>query len=144
SSFDGAVDHGLFIASLIHQIAPQADIELMRVINDDDVGEVSFLLRTLQTIYDRASSPCQCIVNLSLAIGPLNADFLGAQFYPVQVALDALRNERGATIIAAAGNYVPGIDSIPTMPTFPALFCGVVSVSSVVSTTGALDAFSAP
>jgi hypothetical protein len=143
SSFDGAVDHGLFISSLIHEIAPAASIQLIRVLNDDDVGEMSFLLRSLQTIYEQISPHCQCIINLSLAMGPLNAAGIGAQFYPVELALDALRTDKGAMIIAASGNYTSGKEPAPSMPTFPALFCGVVSVASV-NATGTLDTFSAP
>jgi len=142
SSFDGAVDHGLFISSLIHQVAPAASVELMRVLNDNDFGEVSFLLRSLQTIYEHVGPNCKCIINLSLAIGPLDAGDKGAQFYTVQLALDSLRNERGAMIIAAAGNYTSGKETAPHMPTFPALFCGVVSVSS--GKNSILDTFSAP
>lgn len=46
-------DHGLFIAGMVRDIAPEADIECIRVLNDLCVGDMQVLLGALCKIYNR-------------------------------------------------------------------------------------------
>jgi hypothetical protein len=46
-------DHGLFIAGMVRDIAPEADIECIRVLNDLCVGDMQALMGALWKIYKR-------------------------------------------------------------------------------------------
>jgi hypothetical protein len=46
-------DHGFFIAGIVRDIAPEADIECIRVLNDLCVGDMQTLLGALCKIYNR-------------------------------------------------------------------------------------------
>lgn len=61
-------DHGLAISELIHWIAPNAKIHLMRVLNDYGVGDLQTFLATLS--YLLQNGPSGSIINLSLDYGP--------------------------------------------------------------------------
>jgi hypothetical protein len=61
-------DHGLAISELIHWIAPNAKIHLLRVLNDYGVGDLQTLLLTLA--YLARSAPSGSLINLSLDYGP--------------------------------------------------------------------------
>ena len=49
-------DHGLFIAGIVRDIAPDANIECIRVLNDLCVGDMTSLLGGLTKIYNRVLS----------------------------------------------------------------------------------------
>ncbi len=49
-------DHGLFIAGIVRDIAPDANIECIRVLNDLCVGDMETLLGALTKIYHRVLS----------------------------------------------------------------------------------------
>lgn len=61
-------DHGVAISELIHWIAPNAKITLLRVLNDDGVGDLQSLLLTLD--YLMHTAPTGSVINLSLDYGP--------------------------------------------------------------------------
>jgi hypothetical protein len=48
-------DHGLFIAGIVHSIAPDAKIECIRVLNDYCVGDTNVLFGALRYIHNRMS-----------------------------------------------------------------------------------------
>ncbi len=48
-------DHGLFIAGIVHSIAPDASIECIRVLNDYCVGDTNVLFGALRYIHNRMS-----------------------------------------------------------------------------------------
>src|SRR5207245_2956491 len=48
-------DHGLFVAGIVHDLAPDANIECIRVLNDFGVGNVNTLLHALYDIQKRMS-----------------------------------------------------------------------------------------
>src|ERR1700730_4582375 len=72
------VDHGLFIAGIIHDLAPKATIECIRVLNDFGVGTFETLTTALQHINNRMSETGDqkgdlfgkpVVINLSLVVG---------------------------------------------------------------------------
>jgi hypothetical protein len=48
-------DHGLFIAGIVHDIAPHARVECVRVMNEYCVGDSNLFLNALSYIYNRMS-----------------------------------------------------------------------------------------
>src|SRR5262249_21339295 len=69
------LDHGLFIASLLHTITPAANIRLVRILNDYGVGSLDELLVALQTLTASRAQlhidpTSRVILNLSLMAGP--------------------------------------------------------------------------
>ncbi len=109
-------DHGLFEAGIIHDIAPDANIECIRVLNDFCVGDVSVLIHALDGIHTRLmpdgdlySKPV--VVNLSLVI-PADSEAINAGIdpnllYPTRQALyNAIKAlaDLGVVFVASAGN----------------------------------------
>jgi hypothetical protein len=84
-------DHGVAISELIHWIAPNAKISLLRILNDYGVGDLQTLLVTLQQIAHTA--PGGAIINLSLDYGPpidcLNQYWQDVEANPTQAQNDA-------------------------------------------------------
>ncbi|HXQ39354.1 MAG TPA: S8/S53 family peptidase, partial [Anaerolineales bacterium] len=52
-------DHGLFIAGLIHSIAPEAEIHLIEVLNQYGVGDFMSFVQGLQTVQNEIYDPGQ-------------------------------------------------------------------------------------
>jgi F0F1-type ATP synthase epsilon subunit len=67
-------DHGLFVAGLIHIVAPESEIHLIRVINDWNQGALVTLVNALQLFSDRMMDAGGrlngTLVNLSLGVHP--------------------------------------------------------------------------
>ncbi len=67
-------DHGLFIAGIIHDLAPRAQIECVRVLDDLCVGDVQVIAQAINQIYFRTALSSgdlygkPVVVNLSLVI----------------------------------------------------------------------------
>jgi hypothetical protein len=64
-------DHGLFVAGIIHSIAPEARLHLVQVLNDYGVGTTETLLRGLLKVLEavlKKDSQTRTIVNCSLMI----------------------------------------------------------------------------
>jgi hypothetical protein len=131
---DDYSDHGLFVSSLVHAIAPLSDIHLIRVLNEHNLGDLGTLVlaldRFMRAEIRRAGTLARAVFNLSLG---LNADpgvegswLLGIRDYikaldgsrgferanfregdlPVVYLEETLdlAQEGGATVVAAAGN----------------------------------------
>lgn len=107
--------HGLFVASLAHAVAPQSDIYLVRVLEDDACGDLATILRGLdwfQTqMTQQAGQPLdKTVVNLSLGLNRPDAavaESLGLPSDPVVRTLQAKIQDminQGVTVVAAAGN----------------------------------------
>ncbi len=108
-------DHGTAIAGIIRDLAPGAEIECIRVLNDYGVGDVLTLGNVLKDLKDRmgpedvASQPV--VVNLSLVITPpgngipegVTDDILQTTKEWLRSRLQALA-KKGAVITASAGN----------------------------------------
>ncbi len=63
-------DHGLFVSGIVHEIAPNVEIHLVRVLNDFGVGDLLGLEQVLRALPDAllrdAGPDARLIVNLSL------------------------------------------------------------------------------
>jgi subtilisin family serine protease len=113
---DYAAGHGQFIAGIIQQVCPAADIRVYRAVRSDGIGdEVEVGEAILQAAADDAR-----VINLSL--GTQTA----GDTPPVglRTALESLDLDK-VLVVAAAGNY--GDDR----PTWPAAFPKVVSVAAL-------------
>ena len=64
----GIADHGLFVAGIIHDIAPDAEIHLIRVLNDAGIGDALGLGHVLSSLPAelRIGGRRRLVVNLSL------------------------------------------------------------------------------
>jgi hypothetical protein len=151
-------DHGLFVAGLIRDIAPQATIRLIRVLNDYGGGDLYNLFAALTALEQELANGSirRLVVNLSLTTMPDaqrlpyiwfdHRQWASAQLASVVRVLthieDGLRllfeslYAQGALLVAAAGN-----DSFAASqegrrrrpPRAPARYASVVSVTSVNS-----------
>lgn len=143
-----APDHGLFVASIIRDLAPGAKIECVRVLSDYGVGDFGTLMQALEVIHIRMSHGdlmnTPVVINLSLVMTPDDLTLAGLGFKTqdyVQTAKDlreALHQiikvvvNRGAVVVAAAGNDSNSIEMPMRIdPRYPAGFAEVVSVAAV-------------
>ncbi|MDA0183697.1 S8/S53 family peptidase [Solirubrobacter phytolaccae] len=111
---DAEAGHGTFIAGLIRQVAPAADIYAVKVLDSHGVGDdfgVAAAMAQLPTDTD--------VVNLSLG-GYTDRD------QPPLAILNAMRQMGGKrAVVAAAGNHAS------SRPFWPAAFGPVLSVGAV-------------
>ena len=139
-------DHGLFIAGIIHSIAPEAALTLVRVLDDYGVGTLETITRGLRRVYEQwqADRSRPLIVNMSLTlsipqkghkpprIGPArlfaDAGFVTRMGWPLQWTCDILEGE-GVLIVAAAGNDAePGNRPFARLP---AAYDSVIGVGAL-------------
>lgn len=76
-------DHGLFVAGIIHDLAPEARIECMRVLNDYGIGTFSTICAALETIQGYMlgpDAPKNVVINLSLVVTPADEELAGLWF----------------------------------------------------------------
>lgn len=110
-------DHGLFAAGLVRDLAPEARIECIRVLNDFGVGDSQSLVKALTSIARRLLSggdlyKTPVVINLSLVLGPPECDLarLGLDPQSLHDLLQDLYNPLqtlafyGAVIVASVGN----------------------------------------
>ena len=105
-------DHGLFVAGIIRDIAPNAHIECIRVLNDYCAGTVQILTGQLHSILDRIQygdlQGRDVVINMSLEI-PDDVDVktsgidLNLARLQLLAAIRSLSN-RGVIFVASAGN----------------------------------------
>jgi hypothetical protein len=62
-------DHGLFVAGLVHAVAPDSQIHLIRVLNEDVVGDLFALITALGALRESGSLE-DTVINLSLGLSP--------------------------------------------------------------------------
>jgi hypothetical protein len=132
------VDHGLFVAGIIHSIAPKASIKLLRILNDNGTGLQSVVGRGLSAAIDVSTSDVKytgkpliinCSLNMVLALADKYRDMPGG------VEQDWALFQAGNTIVGAAGNE--GLDrtrpdgSKPPYPRYPAGFNGTLGVTAL-------------
>ena len=144
------LDHGLFVAGIIRDLASHAQIECVRVLNDFGVGKLSILTQALEKIQDRMLNGdlqnVPVVINLSLVMTPYDQLFHKLGFVlekpdekHTHIDLrEGLHNviktlvKSGAVFVAAAGNDSNSLEMAGRMgPRYPARFPEVVSVASV-------------
>jgi hypothetical protein len=118
-------DHGLFIAGIVRDLAPDATIECMRVLSDYCVGDLATLTKALELIHNRMSRvnpdtkftkgdlyKRPVVINMSLVIPPTDKEAKKLGFKPKLTnllrkhLLDPMNrlSELGAVFTASAGN----------------------------------------
>ncbi|MBM3462090.1 MAG: hypothetical protein FJX76_08325 [Armatimonadetes bacterium] len=97
------VGHGTHVAGDILQVAPDAQIVGVRVMNGDGQGRPSDIIRGLQWVLQNYQKYNISTVNMSLGGGP---DGFPDTMDPVNRAVDKLI-QRGVTVVSAAGNSGP-------------------------------------
>jgi len=159
---DPISNHGLFVSGLIHAIAKNSTIKLIRVLNDNGCGNLWEIDLALQGFTSRESALTsklnKVVINLSLGVHIPDADHaneaqdsLGSQHVDwdqIQGDLDKLHaftleetlinaHELGAVIVAAAGNDSapkPGEVPLPAQAMqFPARYDKVIGVAATTS-----------
>jgi len=149
-------DHGLFVAGLVHAVAPDSEIELVRVLNDHGCGDLYTLNETLiQLVLERVNKPGRLsgtVFNLSLGIHKPRSihrsyeDWMASelemesdQLHKILQDLDRDRLEslhialfaayqQGAVVAAAAGNESTENQALPMH--LPADYPFVIGVES--------------
>jgi hypothetical protein len=123
---DGYLDfdagHGTFVAGIVQQIAPDAQIEAFRAVDSDGIaGEVRVACQMIHAARRGAD-----VINLSLGCQTLD----NIPPLAIRAALEIIREielaeHREIIIVAAAGNYAD------TIPCWPGAFRRVVSVAAL-------------
>lgn len=159
-------DHGLFVAGIVHDLAPNAKIECIRVLNDGGVGDGQTLIKVFQDILKRMAPPSKgkkagdlyqkpIVINMSLVTTPYDKEITsrlpGVDPTTVRETLETLMKTmaaQGVVFVASAGNDSDPRDTSMSMasdncvgkhlcPRFPASFEDVIAV-------GALDMLGNP
>jgi hypothetical protein len=149
-------DHGLFVAGIIHSIAPQAELHLFQVLNRYGVGDLLSITQALQKIRDDDETfpKDRLLVNLSLTIHLPLAKEHGRKGKKPDSLLDKIWNEiqkdkkwaehqvesinrlcggfhaQGGKVIAAAGNNAEKGKGRP-QACFPAAMDSVLGVGAL-------------
>lgn len=110
-------DHGLFVAGLIHAVAPESNIQLIRVLNEYGCGHLYTLNEALHHFIAEMETDRNAlegvVINLSLGVHKPGAVDVGAEDAlkilredPIESlrATVFLAHSRGAVVVAASGN----------------------------------------
>jgi len=149
-------DHGLFVAGIVRDLAPQARIRLIRVLNDYGGGDLYNLFAVLTDLEAElfGGTLARLVINLSVTLMPPLRRLPYLWFYDnlwpgkqlwepiraLQHIEEGLRllfeclHESGALVVAAAGNdslYANQRGELPGPPRSPARYESVLSVTSV-------------
>ncbi len=130
-------NHGYFIAGLVHALAPDSDIRLVRVLGNDNRGDLFTLLKAVFEFMREAvsagdNSPAGLVINLSLGVrvAPDEARFgLPGAVVALHYLLNAARC-LGAVIAAAAGNNSAANLALPEPANFPARWVSALGVAA--------------
>jgi hypothetical protein len=147
-------DHGLFVAGLIHAVAPRSEIHLYRVLDEFRMGDLWTLNLALHdfisTTLAAGDKPTGAVINLSLGGHPPQdyerrlAQLMGEAWSPAQLSrltrllllevtslktLLSAAQGRGIVVVAAAGNDSYGQEVIGG-PQIPASFSEFIGVGS--------------
>jgi len=120
---DFAAGHGTFVAGIIRQVAPDAEITVYRAVDSDGIAsEVTVACEMIRAVKEGGAQ----IINLSL--GCQTQDNVPP--VAIQAALEIIsewehETGRDVVVVAAAGNFAD------TNPTWPAAFRQVVSVAGL-------------
>lgn len=138
-------DHGLFVAGIVHLVAREAEIHLVRVLNNRGVGDLRALLAGLQLVLELSKKgPVVVNCSLTLAIHPkqetdhtrLWRDSQDGFVTPLDDLCQQLAEGIGVkypiVLVGAAGNdsrqFAPGGHRVPG---YPAALDSVVGVAAL-------------
>lgn len=136
--------HGTFIAGIIRQLAPDAEVRSIRIMHNDGVAHENECLAALAALADEAEraragdETAKPVDIVSLSWGYVDEDIPGEVPAQVHSALRALierLNGLGIAVVAAAGNLAS------SRPFYPAAFAAGPRVSEAAPTisVGALN-----
>lgn len=131
----GMINHGLFVAGLVHSVAPDSTIQLIRVLDKDNVGDMFTLTQSLYNFLlpSNRDGYAGAVINLSLGIRmpPLEARNLAGLPREIQALQDLITVARcsNVVVVAAAGNNSAKV-STPELPNLPAAWSSVIGVSA--------------
>jgi subtilisin family serine protease len=131
-------DHGVFIAGIIHDIAPDAKVECIRVLNDYAIGDTVMLTSALNYIQNRLlpfnpdtqapgdlyQTHARVVVNLSLTIPPAEETLASLGYSDRTAALARLGlllpmqalASYGVVFVASSGNASGPHDHMTRLP----------------------------
>jgi len=117
-------DHGLFCASLVHAVAPKAQVHLYEACGKDGHGRLFPLLEAIESFMTLAAGKPAV---LSLSLGSLCFDGSTSLQALLQKATD-----QGMVVCAAAGNAAYGTPKVSALlpAQVPAAFPNVIAVSA--------------
>ncbi len=130
-------NHGYFISGLVHALAPGSDIHLVRVLGNDNRGDLFTLLKAVfnflkESVGDQENQPTGMVINLSLGVRvPPEEAKIGLP--GAVVALQYLMNASrclGAVICAAAGNNSAHTPFLPEPANLPARWVSGMGVAA--------------
>ncbi len=108
--YSGTNEHGLFVAGLVHYVAPKAEIELVKILNNKGVGDIYTLIAELEKLLaDNNNNLDNVVINLSLGFRLHNSSEASAtaddaMIESLRILFEKL-SEAGAIVVAAAGNH---------------------------------------
>jgi subtilisin family serine protease len=158
-TFSGSAfpDHGVFVAGLVNAVAPAAQLELVRVLgNDDGRGTLFDLLAAVQQFYDRNGTAESLdlhgtVLNLSVGvhhpITPTFPSLTPTDTFGLPSEVQSLKQllrygyDKGALIVAASGNDFAFGQPDSSWTETPADYDFVISVGGSNS-SGARSCFS--
>lgn len=108
--------HGVFIAGIIHAIAPESPIRLIRVLNRYGQGDLFSLCQAMHLfIKEQLAANRRAVLNLSLGVFPppdAAAQGLPAELSALETAVLAAEGV-GLAVVAAAGNQAAAVQQLP-------------------------------
>jgi hypothetical protein len=121
-ALDLGAGHGTFVAGVVRQVAPAADVRVYRALNSDGIGsEVGVACAILRAWRDGAN-----IINLSLG----SESYRDRPPVALEAALAMLPDD--VIVVAAAGNLEREVTAYEaTRPHWPAAFRRVVAVAAL-------------
>lgn len=148
-------DHGLSIAGIVRDLAPEANIECIRVLNDYGVGTLNTLMDALKSIQARMVNgkglyQKPIVINLSLVVLPppnglpdgvtLDSDIMKESLNILSKPIQSMTDSRQVVFVTSVGNDSDPRDTAmnPTgvhfMPRYPANFANdaAYNISSVI------------
>jgi subtilisin family serine protease len=136
--FDALSGHGTFIAGLVHQTCPDADILSWRVVPSEGPIVESDLIIALTQIaelakrYRHGQPGGHALDVLNLSMGYYHEEPQDAAFDPIMLGILNILSDNGVVVVASAGN------GSTTRPCYPAAFSRSTMQLPVVS-VGALN-----
>lgn len=128
-------NHGLFVAQMVHAVAPASDVKLVEVLNEEAVGNMfTLILAFNENLFQGTDSSRATVANLSLGIRipppeaqeqfELSAVSVEALFTLIQLA-----HCRNIVVVAASGN-TSALSYPPELADLPADWSTVIGVAA--------------
>lgn len=126
-------NHGFFIAGLVHALAPESQVKLVRVLQNDNRGDLFTLMKSIFNFLkdNLGQEAAGQVINLSLGVRlpPEEAKFgLPAGILSLRYLMNAARC-LGAVVVAAAGNE-SAASPLPEDPNLPARWITSLGVAA--------------